>query len=146
VTPEEFEDLVQKNGFVEHAQFGGNRYGTSIQAIRDIAEKGRICILDIEMEVCGSCFGGPSPSFSTFSTFSGPVIRDASEGCRKLGKRQHMKTNIYTGRKTSSAPPDLPPTPLPLPLTTQPRDPRTASAVSGHGLRGGDPEAAQASR
>jgi guanylate kinase len=52
VTHDEFEDLVQKKGFVEHAQFGGNRYGTSIQAIRDIAEKGRICILDIEMEVC----------------------------------------------------------------------------------------------
>lgn len=51
VTPEDFEDLVQKRGFVEHAQFGGNRYGTSIQAIRDIAEKGRVCILDIEMEV-----------------------------------------------------------------------------------------------
>lgn len=51
VTKEEFLDLVDKKGFVEHAQFGGNHYGTSIKAIQDIAEKGRICILDIEMEV-----------------------------------------------------------------------------------------------
>lgn len=44
-------DLVSKNGFIEHAQFGGNHYGTSVQAVKNIAEQGRICILDIEMEV-----------------------------------------------------------------------------------------------
>ncbi len=51
VTKEEFLDLVSKKGFIEHAQFGSNHYGTSIKAVNDIAEKGRICILDIEMEV-----------------------------------------------------------------------------------------------
>ncbi|KAF2256593.1 guanylate kinase [Trematosphaeria pertusa] len=50
VTKEEFLDLVDQNGFIEHAQFGGNHYGTSIKAVEDIAEQGRICILDIEME------------------------------------------------------------------------------------------------
>ncbi|KAF2184477.1 guanylate kinase [Zopfia rhizophila CBS 207.26] len=50
VTKEDFLDLVDKKGFVEHAQFGGNHYGTSIKTVEDIAEKGRICILDIEME------------------------------------------------------------------------------------------------
>ncbi|OGM43781.1 guanylate kinase [Aspergillus bombycis] len=49
-TAADFLDLVSKNGFIEHAQFGGNYYGTSVQAVKDIAEKGRICILDIEME------------------------------------------------------------------------------------------------
>jgi guanylate kinase len=51
VTKEEFLALVDKKGFVEHAQFGGNHYGTSVQAVNDIAEKGEVCILDIEMEV-----------------------------------------------------------------------------------------------
>lgn len=32
------------------AEFGGNFYGTSVQAVRNIASKQRICILDIEME------------------------------------------------------------------------------------------------
>ncbi|GCB22321.1 guanylate kinase [Aspergillus awamori] len=49
-TKEDFLDLVSKNGFIEHAQFGGNYYGTSVQAVKNIAEQGRICILDIEME------------------------------------------------------------------------------------------------
>jgi guanylate kinase len=51
VKKEEFLKLVDEKGFIEHAQFGDNHYGTSIKAVNDIAEKGRICILDIEMEV-----------------------------------------------------------------------------------------------
>ncbi|KZZ97187.1 guanylate kinase [Ascosphaera apis ARSEF 7405] len=47
---ESFLDLVKASGFIEHAQFGGNYYGTSKKAVKDVAEKGRICILDIEME------------------------------------------------------------------------------------------------
>ncbi|SMY29535.1 unnamed protein product [Zymoseptoria tritici ST99CH_1A5] len=50
VTREDFQELVKKNGFIEHAQFGSNLYGTSVQAVKDVAEKGRVCILDIEME------------------------------------------------------------------------------------------------
>ncbi|ORY10869.1 guanylate kinase-like protein [Clohesyomyces aquaticus] len=50
VTKDEFLELVDRKGFIEHAQFGGNHYGTSIKAVEDIAEKGRTCILDIEME------------------------------------------------------------------------------------------------
>jgi guanylate kinase len=42
---------VSKNAFIEHAQFGGNYYGTTVQAVKDVAQKGKICVLDIEMEV-----------------------------------------------------------------------------------------------
>ncbi|MCJ1315221.1 hypothetical protein MMC15_000537 [Xylographa vitiligo] len=47
---QQFMELMDEGGFIEHAKFGGNYYGTSVKAVRDIAEKGRICILDIEME------------------------------------------------------------------------------------------------
>ncbi|OAA57448.1 guanylate kinase [Niveomyces insectorum RCEF 264] len=46
----EFEDLIARDAFVEHAQFGGNRYGTSKQTVADQAAKGRVVVLDIEME------------------------------------------------------------------------------------------------
>ncbi|MCJ1283370.1 hypothetical protein MMC26_002698 [Xylographa opegraphella] len=49
-TRQQFMELIDEGGFIEHAKFGGNYYGTSVKAVRDIAEKGRICILDIEME------------------------------------------------------------------------------------------------
>ena len=51
MTREEFGKLVEANGFIEHAQFGSNLYGTSVQAVKDVKERGRTCILDIEMEV-----------------------------------------------------------------------------------------------
>ncbi|KAF7845679.1 hypothetical protein BT93_L1276 [Corymbia citriodora subsp. variegata] len=50
VTREAFQKLIDENGFIEHAQFGSNLYGTSVQAVKNVAEKGRTCILDIEME------------------------------------------------------------------------------------------------
>ncbi|KAK2760960.1 hypothetical protein FQN54_002202 [Arachnomyces sp. PD_36] len=49
-TRDAFLKLVGEGGFIEHAQFGGNYYGTSTKAVKDVAEKERICILDIEME------------------------------------------------------------------------------------------------
>ncbi|KAI5852887.1 guanylate kinase [Morchella snyderi] len=49
-TREAFEALVAENAFIEHAQFSGNCYGTSVKAVKDVASKGLVCILDIEME------------------------------------------------------------------------------------------------
>ena len=46
---------MDEGGFIEHAKFGGNYYGTSVKAVKDVAEKGRICVLDIEMEVRALC-------------------------------------------------------------------------------------------
>lgn len=46
----DFEDLISKDGFVEHAQFGGNRYGTSKATIEEQTAKGKVVLLDIEME------------------------------------------------------------------------------------------------
>ncbi|KAK8129762.1 guanylate kinase [Apiospora kogelbergensis] len=46
----EFEDLIAKEGFVEHAKFGSNRYGTSKKTIEEQTAKGRVVVLDIEME------------------------------------------------------------------------------------------------
>ena len=53
-TQETFLALVDDGEFIEHAKFGGNYYGTSVKAVKDVAEKGRICVLDIELEVSPS--------------------------------------------------------------------------------------------
>ena len=42
---------MDDGGFIEHAKFGGNYYGTSVKAVETVGQKGRICVLDIEMEV-----------------------------------------------------------------------------------------------
>ncbi|KAM5381139.1 hypothetical protein ACJZ2D_003055 [Fusarium nematophilum] len=50
VTKDAFKDLVAKDGFVEHAQFGSNLYGTSKVTIEEQTAKGKVVVLDIEME------------------------------------------------------------------------------------------------
>jgi guanylate kinase len=50
VTKDAFEDKIAKNGFIEHARFGSNLYGTSFDAVSSIRDEGKTCILDIEME------------------------------------------------------------------------------------------------
>eukprot|EP00158_Paraphelidium_tribonemae_P002576 Partr_v1_DN25488_c0_g1_i1_m53698 putative guanylate kinase len=50
VTRHEFEQAIKDLKFIEHAEFGGNLYGTSIAAVQAVssAAAGKICILDIE--------------------------------------------------------------------------------------------------
>ncbi|KIJ61971.1 hypothetical protein HYDPIDRAFT_95307 [Hydnomerulius pinastri MD-312] len=50
VTPEKFKSLLSDDAFIEHAQFSGNFYGTSIQAVRAVRSTGRRCILDIDAQ------------------------------------------------------------------------------------------------
>ncbi|KAF2690756.1 guanylate kinase [Lentithecium fluviatile CBS 122367] len=83
VTKEEFLDLVGKKGFVEHAQFSGNHYGTSVKAVEDIAEKGQICILDIEMEGVKQVANHPTfprPRFLFLSPPSKEVLEQRLRG------------------------------------------------------------------
>jgi guanylate kinase len=61
-TLDKFKSMVAEDAFEEHAQFGGNCYGSSRQAVEDVslgkgksidgspAEGRRVCIFDIEME------------------------------------------------------------------------------------------------
>lgn len=50
-TTDTFKNLISEGAFIEHAQFSGNFYGTTIQAVQDVAATGKRCILDIEVQV-----------------------------------------------------------------------------------------------
>lgn len=51
VTRETFDNLLANNAFLEHAEYGGNRYGTSKLTVEEQSQTGRVVLLDIEMEV-----------------------------------------------------------------------------------------------
>ncbi|KAE9400386.1 guanylate kinase [Gymnopus androsaceus JB14] len=50
VTREKFLELRKEGAFIETAEFSGNFYGTSFQTVREVQDKGRRCILDIEAQ------------------------------------------------------------------------------------------------
>ncbi|KAI8579999.1 hypothetical protein K450DRAFT_238861 [Umbelopsis ramanniana AG] len=41
---------VAEGKFIESATFSGNMYGTSIKAVQDVVARGKICVLDIDMQ------------------------------------------------------------------------------------------------
>ncbi|KAJ2039199.1 guanylate kinase [Coemansia sp. S16] len=47
---EDFIAAIELKKFIEHAEFSGNMYGTTVQAVKDVADSGRICILDIDVQ------------------------------------------------------------------------------------------------
>ncbi len=50
VTKEQFEKRIQSNGFLEYAEFVGEYYGTPIDFIETMMEKGKEVIVEIEVE------------------------------------------------------------------------------------------------
>ena len=49
-TEKEFLDLVERDGFLEHAAYCGNRYGTPKRFVEEQLENGRDVLLEIEMQ------------------------------------------------------------------------------------------------
>ncbi|KAF8773835.1 Guanylate kinase like protein [Argiope bruennichi] len=49
VSREDMEKAIANGEFLEHAEFSGNIYGTSKNAVKQILKNGKLCILDVEM-------------------------------------------------------------------------------------------------
>ncbi|KAG0216070.1 hypothetical protein BGX28_005965 [Mortierella sp. GBA30] len=50
VSPEKMQQLIDQGRFLEHAVFSGNYYGTSKEAVQDVFNSGKVCILDIDLQ------------------------------------------------------------------------------------------------
>lgn len=49
-TKEEFETMISENGFLEHAQYVGNYYGTPRVYVEEMLDQGKDVILEIEIQ------------------------------------------------------------------------------------------------
>ncbi|XP_062854131.1 disks large homolog 1 isoform X2 [Trichomycterus rosablanca] len=47
VSREQMEHNIQEHKFIEAGQYNNHLYGTSVQSVREVAEKGKHCILDV---------------------------------------------------------------------------------------------------
>ncbi|KAF0046427.1 hypothetical protein F2P81_000060 [Scophthalmus maximus] len=47
VSREQMEKDIQDHRFIEAGQYNNHLYGTSVQSVREVAEKGKHCILDV---------------------------------------------------------------------------------------------------
>ncbi|CAL8304465.1 unnamed protein product [Merluccius merluccius] len=50
VTKQQFDGDVLNNKFIEHGEYKENQYGTSIEAIRSVQAKNKLCLVDVQPE------------------------------------------------------------------------------------------------
>ncbi|MGI6714221.1 MAG: guanylate kinase [Bacilli bacterium] len=50
VSPEKFQQVVDEDGFLEHVEFVGNRYGTPKAYVEKLRQQGKNVVLEIEVE------------------------------------------------------------------------------------------------
>ncbi|XP_054597273.1 MAGUK p55 subfamily member 3 isoform X1 [Nothobranchius furzeri] len=50
VTKQQFDADVLNNKFIEHGEYKENQYGTSIEAVRSVQAKNKMCIVDVQPE------------------------------------------------------------------------------------------------
>lgn len=50
ITKEEMEKQISEGKFIETACFSGNLYGTSWEAVQAVANAGKVCVLDIDVQ------------------------------------------------------------------------------------------------
>lgn len=85
VTKEEFQKTLDEDGFLEHAQFVGNYYGTPKAYVEKLRNKGKNVLLEIEVEgakqVISKCHGSDVVTIFLIP----PSMEDLEQRIRKRG-------------------------------------------------------------
>ncbi|SNX83855.1 probable GUK1 - guanylate kinase [Melanopsichium pennsylvanicum] len=111
VSQSEFQSLVEAGAFLEHAQFGGNRYGTTAKAVADVSTEGitgsdgssnaRRAILDIDaqgVKLIKANHPALNPIYifispPSFSTLKQRLVGRGTETEESVKKRLNMASN-----------------------------------------------------
>ena len=85
VTKEEFQKTLDEDGFLEHAQFVGNYYGTPKAYVEKLRNEGKNVLLEIEVEgakqVISKCHGSDVVTIFLIP----PSMEDLEQSIRKRG-------------------------------------------------------------
>ncbi|XP_077057318.1 MAGUK p55 subfamily member 3 isoform X1 [Siphateles boraxobius] len=50
ISKQAFEDDIQSNKFIEHGEYKNNQYGTSLESIRRVLARNKVCLVDVQPE------------------------------------------------------------------------------------------------
>ncbi|KYO46490.1 MAGUK p55 subfamily member 3 isoform B [Alligator mississippiensis] len=73
VSKQSFETDVQQNKFVEHGEYKENLYGTSLEAIRSVMAKNKVCLVDVVPDAVKHL---RTPEFKPYVIFVKPLIAE----------------------------------------------------------------------
>ncbi|BFZ54229.1 guanylate kinase [Savitreella phatthalungensis] len=81
ITREEFLAGVKRGEFIEHAEFSGNLYGSTVAGVKAVSEQegDKTCILDIDMQGVKLVKALPSPGLNARYLFIAPPSEEVLE-------------------------------------------------------------------
>ena len=85
VKREQMQKDIDAGLFVEHAEVHGNLYGTSIAAVEDVTKKGKVCLLDIDVQGAESVRKSPLAKTCSFVFFAPPTAAVLEQRLRGRG-------------------------------------------------------------
>ncbi|XP_074654645.1 protein PALS1-like [Tubulanus polymorphus] len=95
-----FESDINTGKFVEHGEFEKNLYGTSIAAIREVINSGKICVLNLHPQSLKILKASDLKPYVIF--IAAPNIENLKSNCLKAGKRlteEELRDIINRGRE-----------------------------------------------
>uniref|UniRef100_A0A8C3L3L3 Membrane palmitoylated protein 3 n=1 Tax=Chrysolophus pictus TaxID=9089 RepID=A0A8C3L3L3_CHRPC len=91
VSKQSFETDVQQNKFVEHGEYKENLYGTSLEAIRSVMAKKKVCLVDVVPEAVKHL---RTPEFKPYVIFVKPLIPEKKKNVLKSPVSEEISTPV----------------------------------------------------
>ncbi|XP_052560985.1 MAGUK p55 subfamily member 3 isoform X3 [Tympanuchus pallidicinctus] len=91
VSKQSFETDVQQNKFVEHGEYKENLYGTSLEAIRSVMAKKKVCLVDVVPEAVKHL---RTPEFKPYVIFVKPLIPEKKKNVLKSPVSEEISTPL----------------------------------------------------
>ena len=60
ITKNHFKEFVSSGKFVEHGEYEGHYYGTSLDSIKEVIDVGKVCVVNLHCQVNSHAVGSPS--------------------------------------------------------------------------------------
>lgn len=100
VEKEQMKVEIAAGKFIEHAEVHGNFYGTSIKAVKDVTESGKVCILDIDVQGADQVKRSELNARAAFVFIAPPSIEELEKRLR--GRGTETEDKIKTRMKNAT--------------------------------------------
>ena len=98
-----FDSMIANDEFLEWASVGGSRYGTSVQAVQAVADAGKMCLMDLDVQGVEALVGrGSDFSVRPFCVWVAPPSLDALRArLRRRGTEESKAIEERIARATA---------------------------------------------
>jgi len=91
VGKEQMKAEIDAGKFIEHAEVHGNFYGTSIKAVKDVTQAGKVCVLDIDVQGAEQVKNSELKGKSVFVFIAPPSMEELESRLRGRGTESEEK-------------------------------------------------------